>query len=59
MEDVKSLITEVQTILQSHSQKSERLDLVEQAHGQASGLPGNGQTLPGIDLEHLERDPEE
>jgi len=29
LEDVKSLITEVQTILQTHTQKSERLDLVE------------------------------
>ncbi len=29
MEDVKSLITEVQSILKTHSQKSERLDLVE------------------------------
>ncbi len=29
LEDVKSLITQVQTILQSHSQRSERLDLIE------------------------------
>ncbi len=29
MDDVKGLINEVQTILQSHSQKSERLDLIE------------------------------
>ena len=29
LEDVKSLITELQTILQTHSQRSERLDLVE------------------------------
>lgn len=29
MEDVKSLITEVQTILQTHGQRSERLALIE------------------------------
>jgi phospholipid transport system substrate-binding protein len=31
LEDVKSLISEVQTILKTHTQKSERLDLVEKA----------------------------